>query len=472
MNKKTWSTILVVVLIVAAAVGIYYATREEAKPAPTATPVVTDAPTAEPTAEPTDAPTAEPTEEPTAEPPADEVGGTGKVVLWHTFTEEQESSLQEIAKAYMDENPGVTVVIQSQPYEGFLDKVYNAVRTGGGPSFIINFSSEAAKYIDPADESKTFVVDFSQHMTAEELEAFKANLAGKLYDEAVGYEDGKFHSIPVYTSGPIFFYNKTMYDELGLKVPTTWAELESNSRAIKEKYGIPGFAADSLTDTSQILMMQNGSPYIDVANKKVLIDDPKAVERVQWLGDLMKEEVFATIPQTSKYFSSDFNAKLLASYLGSVAGYKYLTPDGFELGVAPTIMDGVAKWYPAWNRSAVAFKHGEEADKATVDFIRYLTNAENSVKFCMAVGSLTPYKDAAELQAYKDFLNKGDLMTDTLQAVQATLEYAEVLPIVTVSATVRSELQRAVERVANGEVTAEVALKEAAENANREWAAK
>ena len=29
-----------------------------------------------------------------------------------------------------------------------------------------------------------------------------------------------------------------------------------------------------------------------------------------------------------------------------------------------------------------------------------------------------------------------------------------------------------VERVANGEVTAEVALKEAAENANREWAAK
>jgi len=42
--------------------------------------------------------------------------------------------------------------------------------------------------------------------------------------------------------------------------------------------------------------------------------------------------------------------------------------------------------------------------------------------------------------------------------VQATLEYAEVLPIVTVSATVRSELQRAVERVANGEVTAANAL--------------
>jgi ABC-type glycerol-3-phosphate transport system substrate-binding protein len=135
-------------------------------------------------------------------------------------------------------------------------------------------------------------------------------------------------------------------------------------------------------------------------------------------------------------------------------------------------MDGVAKWYPAWNRSAVAFKHGEEADKATVDFIRYLTNAENSVKFCMAVGSLTPYKDAAELQAYKDYLNKGDLMTQSLQAVQATLEYAEVLPTVTVSSTVRTELQRAVERVATGTVTAEEALKEAAENANREWAAK
>lgn len=90
----------------------------------------------------------------------------------------------------------------------------------------------------------------------------------------------------------------------------------------------------------------------------------------------------------------------------------------------------------------------------------------------MAVGSLTPYKDAAELQAYKDYLNKGDLMTQSLQAVQATLEYAEVLPTVTVSSTVRTELQRAVERVATGTVTAEEALKEAAENANREWAAK
>ena len=52
MSKKTWSTILVVVLVVAAAVGIYFATKPapaapvEASPTPEAV-VVTDVPATE-----------------------------------------------------------------------------------------------------------------------------------------------------------------------------------------------------------------------------------------------------------------------------------------------------------------------------------------------------------------------------------------------------------------------------------------
>ena len=44
MSKKTWSTILVVVLIVAAAIGIYLATRPAQTPEPTVTEAPTEAP--------------------------------------------------------------------------------------------------------------------------------------------------------------------------------------------------------------------------------------------------------------------------------------------------------------------------------------------------------------------------------------------------------------------------------------------
>ena len=71
MSKKTWSTILVVVLVVAAAVGIYFATKPapaapvEASPTPEAV-VVTDVPATE---VPTEAPTETPTEVPVTEAP-------------------------------------------------------------------------------------------------------------------------------------------------------------------------------------------------------------------------------------------------------------------------------------------------------------------------------------------------------------------------------------------------------------------
>jgi len=393
-----------------------------------------------------------------------------QVVLWHTFTDEQESSLQEIAQAYNAQNAEVEVVVQSQPGSGFLDKVFNGVRTGTGPNFIINFSSEAAKYVSADNEEDTFVLDFAQYLTPEALERVKANLAPDVYEETVIFEDGKMHIMPVYRSGPMIFYNKTMLDELGLEVPKTWEELESASRAIRERYDVAGFGTDSLTDTAQMLLMQNGSGYIDLENKKVVIDNPQAAERVQWFGDLVREGIF-TLNPTGQYFSNDFSSKLVGIYFGSNAGYKYLFPDGFELGVAPAINDGVQLWYPAWNRSAIAFKVNEAADKATVDFISYLTNPENSAKFSIAVGAISPYLDAVALPEYQEYLNDGSLMTESLKAVEANLPHAGVLPIVSISATLRTELERAVTRVATGEATAEDALKEAAEIVNAEWAA-
>jgi len=392
-----------------------------------------------------------------------------QVVVWHTFTEDQEKSLSEIAAAYGAENPGVEVLVQSQPRQGFLDKVFNAVRTKTGPNMIINFSSEAAKYIDPANDENTYVIDFQQYMSAEELEAFKASLPAAVYEETVIFEDGKMHIIPVYTSGPILFYNATWFEELGLEAPKTWEELEAVARAIKDKHGVPGFAVDSLTDLANMLMMQGGAAFVDVENKKALFDDAKAVERVQWFADLVKEGVFTLTP-TGDYFSNDFNSQLIGSYFGSVAGLPYIQPNGFEFGVAPSVMDG-EKWYPAWNRGAIAFKVSEEADKATYDFIRYFTNAENSSKFTQSVVSLSPYAATIELPEYQAYLNAEDINAEGLRAVQAHLQDAGVLPIVSVSATIRTEIERAITRASTGEATAADALKEAVETVNSEWAA-
>ncbi len=256
--------------------------------------------------------------------------------------------------------------------------------------------------------NNTFVLDFMSLLPEETFLRIKENLQGDVFSETVIYEDGKMHSLPVYRSGPMVFYNKSMLDELQMHPPPpgmSWRRWPGPSRRSLMCPALPRFPHRH----AQMLLMQNGSGYIDMENKKVVIDNEKAAERIQWFGDLVQEGVFSLNP-TGQYFSNDFNSKLVGLYFGSVAGYKYIIPDGFELGVAPAVNDEVKLWYPSWNRSAIGFKHGEAADKATADFIAFFTNAENSVKYAIAVGALTPYKDGEALPEYQAYLADGSLL--------------------------------------------------------------
>ncbi|NLF26858.1 MAG: extracellular solute-binding protein, partial [Clostridiales bacterium] len=179
-----------------------------------------------------------------------------EVTIWHTFTEEQESALQGFAAAFNESQDTYEVLVQSQTYQGFLDAVYNAVANGVGPNIIINYASTAADYVEDG-----LVVDLSQYVFDAEIgmaDIFNS-LPAAIQTEATGFVDGGMYALPAVTTGPILFYNKTVYDELGLSIPTTWEELAANSKAIYEAKGIAGFAADSLTDLMQTLLMQSGN---------------------------------------------------------------------------------------------------------------------------------------------------------------------------------------------------------------------
>lgn len=179
-----------------------------------------------------------------------------QVTIWHTFTDAQQTALEKFAADFNASQSDYEVVVESQAYSGFLDSVYNAVANGVGPNMIINYASTAADYVKDG-----LVVDLSKYVFDDEIGM--ADIYNSLPDsikaETVGFSDGGMYALPAVTTGPIFFINKTIYDELGLTAPTTWEELAENSKKIYEAKGIAGFAADSLTDMMQALMMQSGA---------------------------------------------------------------------------------------------------------------------------------------------------------------------------------------------------------------------
>ena len=549
MSKKTWSTILVVVLVVAAAVGIYFATKPapaapvEASPTPEAvvvtdvpaTEVPTEAPTETPTEVPaTEAPTQAPTEVPVTAAPAaeaseapvvaaaeaseapvvaaavaaavEEVKETvetaaaateekveevaaaaeakveevaaaaeakveeavaqvmpaadkAKAAIWHTFTKGQEEYLAKAVAGFNASQDKYEIELLSQPYDGFLDSVKNSVIAGVGPDIIFNYASEAASYVKGG-----YLADLSQYIYDEEIgiEGFEGSLVdGVMNGEVKAFEDGGIHYLPAYTTGPILFYNKTLFDELKIAVPTTWEEMEAAAKTIKEQKGIAALGCDSLTDLVQMFIMETpGAGYIDVANKAVLFDTPEVRAKIQWLVDMVKNGYFL-VKSTGNYFSEDFNAGIVASYIGSSAGYPYITPaDGkFEFAMAPV---PAATWYSSWNRGPIVFYYNDDARaQAAYEFVKYFISADVNAGWVEAVTALAPYSWTKETDAYKAYVAQDTLAAQALNAVAENLDVAGSLPAVEGANVVRNALKAAIEKAALGDMTVDEAWTEA-----------
>jgi ABC-type glycerol-3-phosphate transport system substrate-binding protein len=380
-----------------------------------------------------------------------------KVTIWITFTEEQEAYINKAAADFNASQDKAVVEVLTQPYSGFTDSVYSAVNEGIGPDIIFNYASEAAKY----DSSK--LTDLSQYIYDDEIgiEGFDtALIEGVMNGEVKAFANGLIPYLPAYTTGPILYYNKTLYEELGLEVPTTWEEMEANCAVIKEKKDIPGMGFDGLTDFVQMLIMESpNSGYIDVANKVVLFDTEEVRERIAWAADMVKKGYFSINPADGKYFSPDFSSKTVAAFMGSCAAYPYLKPDGFEFAMAPI---PAQTWYPSWNRGPVVFYYGDDARaEGAYEFVKYFISPEVNAGWLEAANALAPYSWTKETDSYKAYIaNTENMGVQALMAVNANLHIAGSLPAVTGAAAIRDYVRAALEKAASGDMTVDEAWTE------------
>ena len=397
--------------------------------------------------------------------------GRKTVTIWHTFTRDQKDTLEKLAAEFNASQETYFVEVENFPSSDFDSKVRTAVINGDGPDIIFHYSSEAANYINADDPSQNLVADLGKYLNDPEIgiENWASCMDKVLIDETCGYVDGLTHSIPVVRTGPIYFYNKTIFDELKLNVPTTWTELAEVAKAIAEgKSGdthVYGYAADSLTDMIQSIIMQKGSEYIDQAAKEAKLDNQVTVDAITWYGENVKNGYFMAQPTTA-YYSDDMNSQIVASYIGSCAGIPYLFPqeNGWELGLAPIPQEGDVKWYPAWNRSAIVFSSDEETEKGAYLFVKFFIQPENNLRWCQSMIALSPFYATQELDGYKALVEANP----ALQAVQECLPDAGFLPTIAGASVVRSELTSLAQQAGDANNTTPVAdmVKESVQTMN------
>lgn len=413
------------------------------------------------------APAATPTSAPTqpvptvTSAPAEPV----EIVVWNTWADHHVTSFQAIIDEYNATHPSVTVIQQPQPYADYEAKVMQAVSNGTGPDFIGTFPTVAANYIDDG-----LIVNLSDYIDdpAIGISGFKDLLSEGVYKEITQW-DGDVYMIPGSVGGEVFYYNKTLFDSLDLAVPTTWSELEAAARTITAETGKPAFGFDSEIDGFQVLIMQNGSGYINPETMTVEYNNPVAVEQLEWFCGLVQEGVFRLVGE-DVYFSNPFGSQAVASYLGSPAGYGFVEAavnGQFEFDVAPIPQGGSQAYVSSWGGGYVIFKTTEAKQKAAYEFIKYLNTPEVLAGWSTAFGVVPAYQAAVDEPVFQEYL----ATNPAIAASSAQMQRVGYLPAVKGSAAIRTIIGRAVTSACTGVTTPAEALSIAEEEGNAELAA-
>ncbi len=251
--------------------------------APTATPAPTDAPT--PTAAPS-TPAAEPTTASAAEPaPA---GEAAVVDFWTSDNEPKRVAVyRALAERYMAGHPGVTVNVVPYVESTTLQQLEAAQAAGDLPD-LIRVGIEWVAALDGADLLDPQAAGAVVQVVGET--DFREGVLAMVTDVA----SGEVLAVPYDGWIQALWYRRDRFEQLGLKTPISWADLNQACDAI-EAGGDPAFALVLPTVGNQnyvhqvfeqVAMSNNVWPFDAAGN--VTMNTPEMVEALRFYAGLQR----------------------------------------------------------------------------------------------------------------------------------------------------------------------------------------
>ena len=384
------------------------------------------------------------------------------VTFWHTLSDHHEEHLQQMVAEFEAEHENMRIELQAQPLTDFDSKLLQAVRNGTGPNMTTGYPNTASQFID-AD----LLVNLTPYVEHGQIgiPEMKDSILEGVYEEATQW-DGQMYIFPRARTGEVLFYNKTVYDELGLEVPTTWEELAENSRVITEAKGKPAFGFDSEVDGAILLLQQKGGDLFDVEKMVSGANSPEAHEVFEELRPLYEEGVYRLVGE-DQYFSNPFGAEAIYSYIGSSAGFGFVEDavDGsFEIGVAPVPqIDGGEPYVNSWGGFGMVFNGTPEENLVAYTFFKWAEmEPEVAAEASVAFGSVPIAHAARETEDFQNFLAEEPAMI----ALSESLENVGYLPAVRGSQVGREAFARATQSILVGSSDIDEALEIAESETN------
>ncbi len=319
-----------------------------------------------------------------------------ELTFWHSMSIYQGDTLEQLVEEYNNNNEDIQVRLIFQGlYDDMKIKLINAVKTGDLP----DVSQVAIEYLD------VFIDDNRiEPITDYISEDNKNDILSQFWNGVTRQRE--IYAFPFNHSVQVLYYNKDAFEKAGLdpdKPPKTWEDVIKYGKKLTKD-----FDGDGTIDQWGILVSlegvfgftplirQVGGEFLNDDRSKALFNSEEGV-RVMELVQKMAYE-YKIMPSNWTLFegTSAFLQGKIAMGPITCAGIKFAEDNlPWELGIAPlpyienkSVLLGGA--------GLVIFSKSSHRRKAAMNFISWLTNKENSIRWHEKTGYLPIRKSAME----------------------------------------------------------------------------
>lgn len=314
----------------------------------------------------------------------DESGGSkssgelsGTVTWWDTSTVGSEDKVfKKLAEGFEKKHPKVDVKYVNVPFGEAQNKFKNAAQAGAGAPDVIR--SEVAWTPEFADLGYLAPLDGTPALK-NEGDFLKQAAASTKYKD-------KTYAVPQVIDSMGIFYNKKIFAEAGVKVPSTIADLKTVSKTIKQKTGKTGLYLRG-DDAYWFLsfLYGEGGDLVDASSKSVTVDKPEGVKAFATVKDLVDSGAAKTDATDGwENMQSSFkDGKVAMMINGPWAVADTLTGKEFadkaNLGIAPVPAGSASQGAPQGGHNLAVYAGSKNLD-ASYAFVEYMTSVETQAQ--------------------------------------------------------------------------------------------
>lgn len=308
--------------------------------------------------------------------------------------------VDRIFTAYMQENPGIQIRVESAPWEDFWARQEARLAAGNPADVSIGDPGYFGRYAH-----RGFYVNIEPYVEAEQIDLdrwIQTSLNDCRYDSSTGVVgQGTLYGMPANYVGSVLYYNKDMFDAAGVAYPDdTWDRhdfLEAARALTVDQQGVSAGEADFNPEeiaqwgvnsllggySTAVMVWNNGGGLINEEQTECRLTEPAAVEIFEWLASLLHEHHVHPTPAQLEGLPDVFQSGRIAMIMD---GSWNLNPYGetveFNWDIAPVPLGdkGLDRVTYAGTDTLHVFKDSAHVDAAW-EVLKYMTGPEGMTEF-------------------------------------------------------------------------------------------